>query len=303
MNEQPKTESFIGLGIGISIKNSYKNITSDLCGKIENVRFIPSLHDKSGYKGKTYVVVLDRLVIPQVLESDDFITEYDRLFRRHVTTYLRENIPSMPVPPMTFLIFVPNSVKEDERYVTEFIQRDITLSEAQETFLQEKANELCGNIGKNVASFLNEFKKTAKNEEIRDPIRNLDFQDGEYHDEDQILKGIFQYTPVRSDVCACPTGGNTLFLPLDYEIKKQRRLGSQSSRYGLFSVMTFGLDPWPFVVICLQGVWNPSDTLYYAIARIDGKFYVRKVRKAETESQYETLALLGITELLPRSVA
>jgi len=302
MNEQPKTESFIGLGIGIRIKNSYKNITSDLCGKIENVRFIPSLHDKSGYKGKTYVVVLDRLVIPQVLESDDFITKYDRFFRRHVTTYLRENIPSMPVPPMTFLIFVPNSVKEDERYVTEFIQRDITLSEAQETFLQEKANELCGNIGKNVASFLNEFKKTAKNEDLRDHLRDEFF--GKYHNEGEILEGIFQYTPERSDSCACPTGGNTLVLPVDYEIKKRAwRSTNHPSRYGLFSVMTFGLDPWPFVVVCLQSVMNLRDILYYAIARIDGKFYVRKVRKAETESQYETLALLGITELLPRSVA
>lgn len=302
MNEQPKTESFIGLGIGIRIKNSYKNITSDLCGKIENVRFIPSLHDKSGYKGKTYVVVLDRLVIPQVLESDDFITEYDRLFRRHVTTYLRENIPSMPVPPMTFLIFVPNSVKEDERYVTEFIQRDITLSEAQETFLQEKANELCGNIGKNVASFLNEFKKTVKNEELRDSIRDLDSLS--YHDEDEILEGIFQYTPERIDSCVCPTGGNTLVLPSDFEAKKRMwRSSNQPYKYGLFSVKTFGLDPWPFVVVYLQSMLNPRDKLFYAIARIDGRFYVRKIREAETESQYETLALLGITELLPRSVA
>jgi len=302
MNEQPKTESFIGLGIGIRIKNSYKNITSDLCGKIENVRFIPSLHDKSGYKGKTYVVVLDRLVIPQVLESDDFITEYDRLFRRHVTTYLRENIPSMPVPPMTFLIFVPNSVKEDERYVTEFIQRDITLSEAQETFLKEKANELCGNIGKNVASFLNEFKKTVKNEELRDSIRDLDSLS--YHDEDEILEGIFQYTPERIDSCVCPTGGNTLVLPSDFEAKKRMwRSSNQPYKYGLFSVKTFGLDPWPFVVVYLQSMLNPRDKLFYAIARIDGRFYVRKIREAETESQYETLALLGITELLPRSVA
>ena len=302
MNEQPKTESFIGLGIGIRIKNSYKNITSDLCGKIENVRFIPSLHDKSGYKGKTYVVVLDRLVIPQVLESDDFITKYDRFFRRHVTTYLRENIPSMPVPPMTFLIFVPNSVKEDERYVTEFIQRDITLSEAQETFLKEKANELCGNIGKNVASFLNEFKKTVKNEELRDSIRDLDSLS--YHDEDEILEGIFQYTPERIDSCVCPTGGNTLVLPSDFEAKKSMwRSSNQPYKYGLFSVKTFGLDPWPFVVVYLQSMLNPRDKLFYAIARIDGRFYVRKIREAETESQYETLALLGITELLPRSVA
>ena len=302
MNEQPKTESFIGLGIGIRIKNSYKNITSDLCGKIENVRFIPSLHDKSGYKGKTYVVVLDRLVIPQVLESDDFITEYDRLFRRHVTTYLSENIPSTPVPPMTFLIFVPNSVKEDERDITEFIQRDITLSEAQETFLKEKANELCGNIGKNVASFLNEFKKTVKNEELRDSIRDLDSLS--YHDEDEILEGIFQYTPERIDSCVCPTGGNTLVLPSDFEAKKRMwRSSNQPYKYGLFSVKTFGLDPWPFVVVYLQSMLNPRDKLFYAIARIDGRFYVRKIREAETESQYETLALLGITELLPRSVA
>jgi len=302
MNEQPKTESFIGLGIGIRIKNSYKNITSDLCGKIENVRFIPSLHDKSGYKGKTYVVVLDRLVIPQVLESDDFITKYDRLFRRHVTTYLSENIPSTPVPPMTFLIFVPNSVKEDERDITEFIQRDITLSEAQETFLKEKANELCGNIGKNVASFLNEFKKTVKNEELRDSIRDLDSLS--YHDEDEILEGIFQYTPERIDSCVCPTGGNTLVLPSDFEAKKRMwRSSNQPYKYGLFSVKTFGLDPWPFVVVYLQSMLNPRDKLFYAIARIDGRFYVRKIREAETESQYETLALLGITELLPRSVA
>jgi hypothetical protein len=302
MNEQPAAR-FIGLGIWIHIKNSYKNISSDLCGKIENVRFVPSLNDKSGYKGKTYVVVLDRLVIPGVLESDDFTTKYDKLFRRHVTTYLSENIPSAPVPPMTFLIFVPNSVKEDERYVTEFIQRDITMSEAQETFLQEKANELCASIGKNVSNFLNEFKKTAKNEELRDPIRDRDFPGSGYHAEDEILEGIFQYTPDRSDACVCPTGGNTLVLPFDYEIKKQRRSGSHSSRYGLYSVETFGLDPWPFVVVRLQGVWNPRDTLYYAIARIDGKFYVRKIRKAETESQYETLTLLGITELLTRAVA
>jgi hypothetical protein len=302
--------AFVGMEVGLPVKTNQPSVSCQAFSKVENIRFIPSLHDKSGYLGRTFDVVLYRIsVTGGITNGDEFLPAFNRLFKRPVNEYLSENLPSTSISPIKFLINVPNNIDDDERDVSNFIQRDITLTEAQENYLKDEANALIGGIGKKVNDFLNELKKTLTNEQIRGFVsREFD----EYHADDTrtIVEGVFQYSPEVSWTLQEPFGRNTLTVPPDYKLAFALKRGGQLPRakdgysgVGLGPVLTFGVDPWPFVVISTNKISTGDIYEVFAIARIDGRFYVRKIRKAETESQYEMLALLGITEMLPRSVA
>lgn len=299
---------FIGLEISVPVKDKHHNTPAQLLGKVESIRYLPSLNDKSGYCGKTYVVVLDRLAVPFSGKADEFVSRYDKFFERTVMEYLTENWFAEPISELKYLVFIPNDKGDDERSVKDFIEKDITINESQEFQFCAKAQMMIAAFKKKASDYLNEFRSKAKNEDLQAiAYRQWGvFGRGEsYTNMPDIFRGIFQCDCEVNLALRAPRGGDTLTIPCDKnEAGLIRRAGKHFSGFALSSICTFGLDPWPFIVVSVENVaYTHENAKFYAIARIDGRFIVREIKEANDEKQYEMETLLVITEALSRNVA